>query len=118
MVNATILFYQQLETKTNYYRLDPILLLATLTLRNKGTESNFRNLFDMLHKYCIRCLFCKEVSFTKGSFSPWTKWRNFLQFYHRGCNTRYISLMQWADRYMNKWNVNFCNLLLPVSILF
>ena len=43
MVNATILFYQQLETKTNYYRLDPILLLATLILRNKGTESNFRN---------------------------------------------------------------------------
>ena len=63
LVNATMLFYQQSLTETNYYRLiktRSLTLQATLTLGNTDTESNFR----ILRTYMVRSRFV-EVSFTE-----------------------------------------------------
>ena len=64
LVNATMLFYQQSLTETNYYRLiktRSLTLQATLTLGNTDTESNFR----ILRTYMVRSRFVEEVSFTE-----------------------------------------------------
>ena len=95
LVNFNILFYQQLVTETNYYRLIKArsrALQATLTSANTDTESNFRTLFAILHKSCrcpyeVRSRLVEEVSVTRefsalelrigllSSFSPWKKMR-------------------------------------------